>query len=150
MYKQAIENLTSKEINFEAICIEIAKSNPSIFNRAFDSVKHGGHLNNYSHMALAPYDPIPDENEILRYAYKGLDLNFDTFVDMYNKWGDEAWFKETMEFLFRKGLERPEKIKAIKAHRSVTNYGLRESKEFIEELLEMAGRMFVQNPGGSW
>lgn len=120
MYKKAIGYLMAEDIDFKAVCIEVAKSNPSVFVKAFEKID--GKI-----------------DEIVMYAHKGLYLPMDKFVPMFEKWGREEWFEGVMSFLFSNENGGQEKIKAIKIHRGATNFGLRESKEFVESIIDMAG-----------
>lgn len=120
MYKKAIEYLMAEDIDFKAVCIEVAKSNPSVFVKAFEKVD--GKI-----------------DEVIWHAHKGLYLPIENFTIMFEKWGRVEWFEEVMSFLFSDPGGGQEKIRAIKVHRNASGYGLRESKEFIESLIEMAG-----------
>ena len=129
MYKKVIDILMSEGVDFKAIGIEIAKTNPSVFLKAYNALN--------CTLVEAPVK-TPTQCFIEKYGadfYEKIRINFGQYTRLVERHGDKVWLKDLLILLFPHDYCY-EKIKAIKLIRSEEKMGLKAAKEFCEAMIE--------------
>lgn len=111
-YKKAIDTLMFGDVDYKAVCVQLAKTNPSLFNNCY---------------AVVVGIPVIDKLQ------QKLGISESRYERMKSIWGNKIWFKQVMLLLFE-FTDSPQKISAIKVVREYEKIGLRESKELVEEI----------------
>lgn len=141
MYKKAIDIIASEGIDFRAIAIQIAKSNPSIFVKAANIVTDPRMQKTYPAFAGEETDSsTPIEWKMFHDAngnnFKNtICCNVFTYQKIVNKYGDKEWLASVLRYIFPVDDTPMQKIKAIKAVRASECIGLKESKWLVEDLM---------------
>ena len=117
MYKSAIDIISRNDVDFKAIAIEVAKSNPSVFVKAFNKS-----TTNETNTMESGFS-----------FFESLDMSRSKFNAVIGVIGHQSWAQKLMTLLFSDS-DNPKYISAIKLYRSETGNGLKDSKYFIDEL----------------
>ncbi len=122
MYKDVINIIGMEDVDYKAIAIEVAKASPSAFVKAFRKTVEGGaniSENTFSFLAT-------------------LDIPASKFDAIVRQIGHESWAQEILTLLYSKdNADRPKKISAIKLYRAESGQGFKESKYFIDNLMDL-------------
>jgi len=140
MYKKAIDIIASEDIDFRAIAIQIAKSNPSIFVKAANIVADPRMQKTYPAFAGEDCSPAPIEWKMFHDAngnnFKNtICCNVFAYQKIVNKYGDREWLASVLRYIFPVDDTPMQKIEAIKAVRAAEGIGLKESKWLVEDLM---------------
>lgn len=142
MYKKAIDIIASEDIDFRAIAIQIAKSNPSIFVMAANIVADPRMQKTYPAFAAGEEDdsPVPIRWKIFHDAngnnFKNtICCNAPTYQKIVDKYGDKEWLASVLRYIFPVDDAPMQKIKAVKAVRAAEGIGLKDSRWLVEDLM---------------
>ena len=134
MYKKVIDILSGNDVNFRDISISIAKSNPSIFIKAYEETTAPEAHHDHD---LAPRQTAT-EYFVARNGscyYRHFNISSSLYVAMVSRYGFEDWLPGLFGFLFPLN-DQVEKINAIKLVRQETGLSLKAAKEFCEKILD--------------
>lgn len=118
MYKKAIDILTMDNVDLKKIAIEIAKSNPSIFVKAYYTA-----------------NGMKCPNTLIGKC-RNLDIDEKTLIKIFESYGDRKWLPEYLKLCFTK-CEPRQAINGIKHIRAIDGIGLREAKHISDNIIRM-------------
>lgn len=143
MYKKVIDILMDDDADLLAIAVQVAKSHPSVFVKAYESITDPRLQKVYPAFASSGSSAAADmanwnafHSGNLKHFGDNLRCSQFVYKTIVNKYGHKVWLSELLSLVFGKMYERPERIKAIKLVRAEEGIGLKEAKWFVEDLME--------------
>ena len=135
MYKKAIDILTMKDVDLDRIAIEIAKSNPSMFVKAFNTLSDKSHVTKINRIGRMFFDEFGEPSEFYH-----LEISEEILIKIANKYGNKSWLIEYINFVFTKNEPRKviNGIKSIRENEGKEILGLKEAKEISDDIISMA------------